>query len=258
MLKMHKDILQHEFISGTGLNIYQALQILLTYKGKKTIFDTLPKELTSLKKTTSNIAQIRWVSNPLDTELCNACRQGDIKGVQQAIEKGADPNCHINNALGETIPMAVCANKGYTEIAALLVAKGVKPTHTVGFDGSTPLHVACRANQMSMVTFLIDQGYDINSPNKLNRTPLMEASAGGNIDLVKLLCQKGADINQYDQLQKTALRFSKDSLFEKKTLCIYCMYMHKQGDLFFFFFSINIIYLYIHCQLLSLCLCAIY
>ncbi|ETO10326.1 hypothetical protein RFI_27049 [Reticulomyxa filosa] len=164
-------------------------------------------EAVGSKKPGSNVAQVRWLSNPFDVELCAACRQGDAKGVKQAIEKGANPNCHINNALGETIPMSICANKGYQEIASFLVKSGAHPNSTVGFDGSTPLHIASRANQIEMVTFLIDQGYEIDNANKLKRTPLMEASACGNVDMVKLLCGKGADIDKRDQQQKTALRF---------------------------------------------------
>ncbi|ETO23938.1 hypothetical protein RFI_13226 [Reticulomyxa filosa] len=161
-----------------------------------------------------------WEAKPVDMDLCNACRRGDMKGVIEALEKGANPNCHINNALGETIPIFLCASKGYQDIASLLISKGVQLNLAQGFDGSTPLHHACLANQIEMVTFLISHGCDVNKGNKLERTPLMEAASVGSVELVTLLYEKGANINTFDQQMKTALRhpfvFSPNINLKKK------------------------------------------
>jgi ankyrin repeat protein len=77
----------------------------------------------------------------------------------------------------------------------------------VNYDGDSPLIVAVRKSNISIITILIDNGADVNYENyDTYSTPLKEALllwVGKNIDnqikLIKYLVHKGANVNHVDR-----------------------------------------------------------
>jgi ankyrin repeat protein len=113
-----------------------------------------------------------------NVQLVQAAEIGNLTGVQNALNDGADVNA--KNDLGLTVLMRASfggyTNGSYAEIVKLLLAKGA----------------------------------DINIKGKEGLTALMEASSGGNAEVVKLLLAKGADINVKNSKGETALVIAKD------------------------------------------------
>lgn len=73
----------------------------------------------------------------------------------------------------------------------------------------TPLHRACKYNEIGMAVHLINLGADINRPcGKGSCTPLHWVASRGNLDLAKILIDRGADINALDDTGATPLRWA--------------------------------------------------
>ena len=72
----------------------------------------------------------------------------------------------------------------------------------------TPLHVACREENISLCTLLLDRGCDMNAKDEWQSTPLHDAVRKGNTELCSLLLDRGADVNAKDNRQRTPLHLA--------------------------------------------------
>ena len=88
----------------------------------------------------------------------------------------------------------MAADKGHTETAALLIAKGADadPRRSSAW---TPLHRAAQNGHKDVVALLIANGADVNATRSHGWTPLHGAAQSGHKDVVALLIAKGADVN---------------------------------------------------------------
>jgi ankyrin repeat protein len=111
----------------------------------------------------------RKVVMSLDDQLINACKAGDLKGVEKLVEAGATIE-------GETCyPM-------------------------------TPLTISCACGHAQIVEYLLRNGAHVDAPDKWHggdgsgghRTPLMFAVTGGHIDIAQTLLEWGANIMASD------------------------------------------------------------
>ena len=101
-----------------------------------------------------------------DQALIEAAKKGDLKQVQELLEKGADVNA--KGMFGQTALMEA-ANKGHLEVVRLVLKKGA----------------------------------DVNTRENSGETALMEAVLGGNPEIVKLIIDEGADANAKSNLDET-------------------------------------------------------
>ena len=65
-----------------------------------------------------------------------------------------------------------------------------------GFEGDTPLHVACIRDSIHDATLLLKSGADLNVRGDMAQTPIYYAISRGNFDLVRMLVEGGADLDQ--------------------------------------------------------------
>jgi uncharacterized protein len=77
-------------------------------------------------------------------------------------------------------------------LATPLIAQAPKPAAPAA-DGTTPLHVAVRANDLGKVQSLLRAGADASSTNRYGITPLSLAAENGNAEMVSVLLKAGAD-----------------------------------------------------------------
>lgn len=78
-------------------------------------------------------------------------------------------------------------------------------------DGATLLEVASEDDKPEMVTFLLDQGADVNERGIIG-TPLHAAAWKGNVDCAELLLQHGADVNSMASMSnETPLMMAAES-----------------------------------------------
>ncbi len=63
------------------------------------------------------------------------------------------------------------------------------------YDGDTPLHLACYANNINFIHYLLNKGCDINALNHCDATPLCAAIQNNQTEAIQLLMEAGANLN---------------------------------------------------------------
>src|SRR5262249_9599321 len=66
----------------------------------------------------------------------------------------------------------------------------------------TPLHVACRGNNLEIVKLLLAAGADVNAKGDDDRTPLHDAAGNKNAKFAELLIDKRADVRAASKFDK--------------------------------------------------------
>lgn len=101
--------------------------------------------------------------NDVDKRLCDGCRDGDYEAVKAALDSGASASVQFRLALGEITPILLCASRGYTKIAQLLISQEQGLIHErMAFDGTTCLHHAASNEQAEMCALLLKEGVDVD------------------------------------------------------------------------------------------------
>jgi len=77
--------------------------------------------------------------------------------------------------------------------------------------GFTPLHSAVSKGRKSVVTYLVNNGADINAKNKNGLTPLFQALDLSRNNVAKVLIEKGADLNIKGYRNRTLLHMAARS-----------------------------------------------
>jgi ankyrin repeat protein len=83
---------------------------------------------------------------------------GDLKGVKECLENGADVNC--KDKWGQT-PLMESSYYGYLEIVKVLIENGVD-VNCKNDNGDTPLMNSSHMNHLEIVKVLIENGADWN------------------------------------------------------------------------------------------------
>jgi ankyrin repeat protein len=84
-------------------------------------------------------------------------------------------------------------------------------------DKADQLSEAARKGDAAAVKKLLDEGVDVNTKFRYNRTALSFAADRGNVDVVKLLIDRGADVNAKDTFYNaTALSWAISPAMDRK------------------------------------------
>ncbi len=158
-------------------------------------------------------------------DLLEAAARGDLTGVKNLLDQGADIN--VKNKDGITALMLASAD-GYKDIVELLLTQGVD-VNAVNNNGETALDLssyteikkllrpydqpitpdvlcyAARVGDIPAIERYIARGVDVNARANEGLTALIEASLEGKKDVVALLLKTGADINTRTDYGLTAL-----------------------------------------------------
>ena len=207
-----------------------AIHVLLKFKADPDINTCLhiavvhdcTKEV--IKKIINHGADVNAAKKKNITPLMNACRKGNIDGIDVLLNAGADPgitdadghtwlhyasfgNCsseflqtiikhgadvNATSKHNKTALIIACQKCNEDAISALLTARA--DTTIADTAGDTCLHAAVSENcTKEVIKKIINHGADVNAANKKNMTPLMNACQKGNIDGINVLLNAGAD-----------------------------------------------------------------
>lgn len=164
--------------------------------------------------------------------LMIACNSGCYESAKLLIDKGADvealqddgwtplllatnsmpaeikwewPNKLGPNPTGVWKPPVGHDTSGKPEIAMYLIDK-VKNVDQQGYNGMTPLMMACQSGYDIIVRTLLEKGADIEKVDTSQGwTPLMFAISSNRIEITKILLDTGANIDVLDLEQRSPL-----------------------------------------------------
>jgi len=151
------------------------------------------------------------VDAPLDQEgrsaLMIACQLGfHLEVIEHLLSKGASVSAKAKNG-NTAIHFAV--NSGDLEsVEAILKLVSAAPGESQR-DEWTPLHEAASGSSASIVTALVNAGYDVNASGPDGLTPLMAAAGQGSREVVETLVKAGANLQSTNKYGNTAMDFAK-------------------------------------------------
>ena len=99
------------------------------------------------------------------------------------------------------------SRKGTVLELKLLFEKHPNQINTPNSNGYSPLVLACYYNNKEVVSFLLENGADVNYNSGFG-TPLMAAVVKNHQDIIVQLLQKNADVNLSDESGTTALHYA--------------------------------------------------
>src|SRR5437764_8415793 len=121
--------------------------------------------------------------------VADAAMQGNRDAVTALLKDGAD----VNTAQGDGMTALHWAvQKGDVDLARTLLYAGANVKATTRIGGYSPLLIASRNGNASMVETLLAAGADPNSATVNGATALMLAAQAGNVAAVKALLDRGA------------------------------------------------------------------
>ena len=135
------------------------------------------------------------------TPLLDAVIPGNTDMVRLLIDKGADVN--VNTRAGSPLHLAVMG--GHADIAELLIAKGAN-VNARDRRGATPLDRAEVGGNNEIIALLRKHGAKGNAgaPEELTSTKtLHEAAADGDIEQVRKFIDEGVDLNTFAKVDKS-------------------------------------------------------
>src|SRR5262245_50442665 len=141
--------------------------------------------------------------------LADAAQQGDKDTVRTLLKQAAD----VNVAQGDGMTaLHWAAIKNDVEMAQTLMYAGANVRATTRIGGYTPLLLAAKSGNASVIDALLKGGSDVNGKTANGTTPLMFAAASGEIDAVKRLVDGGADVNAKESVRgENAVMFAAAS-----------------------------------------------
>ena len=127
-----------------------------------------------------------------DATVADAARLGDAAAVKALLRNGAD----VNAAQGDGMTaLHWAAQKGDTELVAMLLSAGASVRATTRLGGYTPMHLASQAGHPRVVAALLAAGSPADGRTATGASPLMLAARSGSVDTATRLIENGADIN---------------------------------------------------------------
>jgi ankyrin repeat protein len=152
----------------------------------------------SILLTASIFPAVAVAAPPFDSSLHDAISEGDVKGVAEALQAGADPNSLSEGAGASAISMAADiplflhdgkeTEKIALEILKLLFEAGAK----ISEKDSIILHCAAEKGNTTLLEFLISKGADPNAEDGEGNSPLPLAIENGHLEIVEILLRHGA------------------------------------------------------------------
>lgn len=149
----------------------------------------------------NNGANVNFFTPASETPLYQAIKFNNVTVAEFMIDKGAD----INLSLG----LQTAALQNNTEMLQLLIRKG----GDVNYQNSrvdAPLHIASEKGFIEIAKLLLNNGAHVNIKASNNaRTPLHYAAKEGKLEIAKLLLNYNADINVISGLMATPLDYAR-------------------------------------------------
>ena len=160
---------------------------------------------TSSSKNTESLSVDLDKPTKLESNIFMACKKGMLSSVQWLIEKeNVDPNIKVkfdnyekNLAKGNS-PIHYAVESGHLPIVQYLIDKKGVDKDSKGWNDRTPLQIACKKGDITIIEYLISKGASLDAKDKDGWTPLHFASQYGKRNIINYLLSRGANKNVKD------------------------------------------------------------
>lgn len=175
------------------------------------------KETETIKRLIEEGVDLNTKDSEGRTATMIATYNNDVTTAKVLIEAGADVNIQDDM---KNNPFLYAGAEGYVEILKLTINAGADPAITNRYGG-TALIPASEHGYVDVIKLLLDNtDIDVNHVNNLGWTALMEAivlSDGGESqqETIKLLIENGADVNIPDKNNITPLQHAREKGFKE-------------------------------------------
>lgn len=130
----------------------------------------------------------------INKKLITAIYRGNQRKVESMLKKGADPNMYDEN--GTTpLMLAILSEKADFQIVKTIVESGADVNLQEPTQKWTALHLASRDGNYEIADLLIRHGAIVDVRDCYGNTALGRAVFKGDTNLIRLLVDNGADIN---------------------------------------------------------------
>jgi len=126
-------------------------------------------------------------SGPLDEQLFEAVRAGDIELARLALEAGQSPDFIMR----DVTPLAVACGRDDLDMAILLIDAGA----TVVSDRGDHIYTAVRTAGPEVIALLLEHGSSPTGPAGDEGAVLAEAAFAGNVPAMRALIEAGAPVD---------------------------------------------------------------
>ncbi len=131
-----------------------------------------------------------WSSVAYCGEIHDAAENGDLEKVKALLKENPALVSDKDYGKSGSTPLHLAADKGFKDVAKLLLANKANVNATDQND-RTPLHHAAFEGQKNMAVLLLANKAEVNARDKYGLTPLRTALAKGHDDVAELLRQHG-------------------------------------------------------------------
>jgi ankyrin repeat protein len=129
------------------------------------------------------------------TPLFFATCFGELRDVEILLDQGASLTDRDHR---ERTPFLLSIQAGRVDVAQLLLDRG-SDRFAKGRCGSTAIMHALNCQDMSILHWLISEGFDFEETNEFNEFPLLQACQHGSVTSVRTLLEAGADAAGKDE-----------------------------------------------------------
>ena len=149
------------------------------------------------------LALLAWSNLASGGEIHEAVKGGDLAKVKVLLKE--NPALAVSEDETGWTPLHLAAQKGFNDIAALLLANKADP-NAKSKRGDTPLHWAAGNGHKETVALLLANHADVNSQDNGGWTPLHMAARGGSKDVIQMLLAHKAKVDVKDHDGLTPLK----------------------------------------------------
>ncbi len=146
-------------------------------------------KLGFLKSLIRHGADIFIKNNDGQSPLFKACALGRESMIYLLMES-TNFNLYEADSKNETVFMALVRSRNMELLGKLLLDD--KIVDYKNCFGETPLHIACKAGDYKVVSYLLENKAFVNAKNNSKETPMFYAVRAQHIDIIDLLLKNGA------------------------------------------------------------------
>ena len=154
--------------------------------------------------TSKQVSNYAFDAIPQDFGTLHFAAFWGLKEIMMALLIEGRTGLSARDSLGCT-PLHYASAQDHIDIVELLLTNGADLEAKTTLRGWTAIFSAAHRSRNTVVSYLIQQGADITTPDLVGRTLLHLATSSGNIDLAKELLSHGANIYAKDKDAKTPM-----------------------------------------------------